>query len=328
MGAGPSVVLVLGMEGSGKSTLLKRMRMNSGDPFSPEEIEHYRQLIFRNITHGLRSVLYYMASLDLKVSAKDEHLVCLFDDEIPDIIAGQPFPVEYRVALGRLWADPSVQAAYSLDNNAELPENLPYFCAHLERLFEPTYSPNEQDILRAHERTNRLTEVVLKTPVTKLHLVSLGNAMGNRKKWIHHFDNVDAVVYVVDLSSYDACRLEDQSVSVIQDAMAVWDSIVHSRWFENSSLILVLNKNDRFEEKVPHSSIAQYFPDSNCEPGDPTAGREYFERRFARLAQNPNARGKRDVYIHVTSAISDSASHRFVVAAVEGMHILLARLRF
>ena len=116
-------VLVLGAPGAGKSTILKQMRSALGDPYTPEEIESYRQIIFRNIVQGLRSVLDYMADLQLEVSEENEHLVWLLDD-IPDLNAGEPFPVDCRHVLERLWFDPSVQAAYSRGNqlHGALPE--------------------------------------------------------------------------------------------------------------------------------------------------------------------------------------------------------------
>ena len=116
-------VLVLGAPGAGKSTILKQMRSALGDSYTPEEIESYRQIIFRNIVQGLRSVLDYMADLQLEVSEENEHLVWLLDD-IPDLNAGEPFPIDCRHVLERLWFDPSVQAAYSRGNqlHGALPE--------------------------------------------------------------------------------------------------------------------------------------------------------------------------------------------------------------
>ena len=115
--------------------------------------------------------------------------------------------------------------------------------------------------------------------------------------------------------------------------------------------ILFLNKNDLFERKVQHSPIKNFFPvsrafvlntpgdrltfvvqDYDGEPGDSRAGRDYFKRRFARLAQKANAK-EREIYIQLVSLIlnnpavlislsittaTDTAMLRVVMAAVEG----------
>lgn len=62
----------------------------------------------------------------------------------------------------------------------------------------------------------------------------------------------------------------------MQDAMTIWDSICHSQWFKQTSIvrrplptsnhlltlvqILFLNKDDLFQNKIQNSDIKNYFP--------------------------------------------------------------------
>ena len=59
----------------------------------------------------------------------------------------------------------------------------------------------------------------------------------------------------------------------------------------------MLNKNDLFEEKIPHSNIKKFFPDFDGAPGDVFAGRDYFKKWFARLAQKAGRSKERELYI-------------------------------
>ena len=134
----------------------------------------------------------------------------------------------------------------------------------------------------------------------------------------------------------------------------------------NLSQILFLNKNDLFEKRVPVSDIKNFFPvrryptkffgpinlplsclsivhkkDYDGEPGDIRAGRDYFKRRFAKLAQKAGRSKEREIYIQCVprllhpairrpSYLCSTASHysittatdtamlRVVMAAVEG----------
>lgn len=131
-------VLLLGSGDSGKSTILKvrsyrrsyrsyhdthcqQMRLIHKVPFSAQEIEHYRQLVFDNLTRGLRYLLDAMEDMELMVS--DENLPHLeLIDGVRDIRDGEPFPVAYYVPLKSLWSDPNVQKAWSRGNEAALPE--------------------------------------------------------------------------------------------------------------------------------------------------------------------------------------------------------------
>ena len=97
------------------------MRLIHRVPFSSQEIENYRQLVFNNLTHGLNTLLEAMEDMNLEVSDDNAEYVQLIADA-PDIRDGQPFPPEYLEPLKKLWDDPSVQKAWERGNEAALPE--------------------------------------------------------------------------------------------------------------------------------------------------------------------------------------------------------------
>ena len=118
-------VLLLGSGDSGKSTILKQMRLIHRVPFTTEEIEMYRQLVFNNLTHGLKYLLDAMDDMNLEVSEDTAQYLQLIEDA-PDLVDGQPFPTDYLDPLKKLWEDTSVQKAWDRGNEAALPEK----CAH------------------------------------------------------------------------------------------------------------------------------------------------------------------------------------------------------
>ncbi|KAF5346257.1 hypothetical protein D9756_004418 [Leucocoprinus leucothites] len=289
-------VLLLGSGDSGKSTILKQMRLIHKVPFSQQEIESYRQLVFDNITRGLRYLLDAMDEFEIKVSEENIPHVEIVDSA-KDIGDGEPFPQQFIEPLKALWTDSNVQRAYERGNEAALPENLPYFFADLDRLFQPNYHPTEQDIIRCRARTIGITETSFHLKDNELLMVDVGGQKSERRKWIHCFQDVTSILFLVSLSGYDQCLVEDKDANQMQDAMTIWDSICHSQWFKQTSIILFLNKNDLFEKKVPVSDIKNFFPDYDGEPGDIRAGRDYFKRRFAKLAQKAGRSKEREIYI-------------------------------
>ncbi|KZT68855.1 heterotrimeric G protein alpha subunit 4 [Daedalea quercina L-15889] len=307
-------VLLLGSGDSGKSTILKQMRLIHKVPFSPHEVESYRQLVFNNLTHGMKYVTDAMEEMDLTVLPENEDHVQLVVDA-PDLKDGEPFPMEYYEPLKKLWEDPNVQKAWERGNEAALPDNLVYYFSDLDRLFDPSYEPNEQDIVQARARTIGITETMFQLKDHEMLMVDVGGQKSERRKWIHCFQDVTSILFLVSLSGYDQCLVEDRDANQMQDAMTIWDSICHSQWFKNTSIILFLNKNDLFEKKVVHSDIRSFFPDYDGPSADAATGREYFKKRFARLAQKANQK-EREVYIHTTTA-TDTEMLRVVMAAVE-----------
>ena len=93
------------------------MRLIHKLPFQPHEIEHYRQLVFDNLTRGLRYVLDAMEDLDLEVLPENVEHVALIDGN-RDIRDGEPFPVIFSEPLKALWRDPNVQNTIMRGNEA------------------------------------------------------------------------------------------------------------------------------------------------------------------------------------------------------------------
>ncbi|KAM6497742.1 guanine nucleotide-binding protein alpha-2 subunit [Amanita muscaria] len=310
-------VLLLGSGDSGKSTVLKQMRLIHKVPFSPQEIETFRQIVFDNIVRGFHYILEAMEEMEIQVSPENsEHLEVI--ETVADVPSGEPFPMQYYEPLKGLWADPNVQKAWERGNEAALPENLSYFFSSLDRLFQPNYRPNEQDIIQCRVRTTGITETTFYLREHEMLMVDVGGQKNERRKWIHCFQDVTSILFLVSLNGYDQCLVEDRDANQMQDAMTIWDSICHSQWFKQTSIILFLNKNDLFEEKIKHSHIKSFFPDFEGERGEAKAGRDYFRRRFARIAQKAGRSKEREIYIHVTTA-TDTAMLRVVMAAVEGV---------
>lgn len=203
------------------------MRLIHRVPFSQQEIELYRQLTFDNITSGLRHLLDAMDEFEIKVSEENISNVEIVDS-VKDIGDGEPFPLHYIEPLKSLWLDPNVQCAYKRGNEAALPEkcvllsvtifayiivarSLPYFFSSLERVFEPDYQPTEQDIIMCRSRTIGITETSFHLRGRELSMADVGGQKSERRKWIHCFQDVTSILFLVSLSGYDQCLVEDKN---------------------------------------------------------------------------------------------------------------------
>lgn len=163
-------------------------------------------------------------------------------------------------------------------------------------------------------------------------MFDVGGQRSERKKWIHCFENVTTILFLVAISEYDQLLFEDETVNRMQEALTLFDSICNSRWFIKTSIILFLNKIDRFKEKLPVSPMQNYFPDyegqscfsicvasdqgSLCLIGGPdyAAACDYILNRFVSLNQAET----KQIYTHFTCA-TDTTQIRFVMGAVNGM---------
>jgi len=129
------------------------------------------------------------------------------------------------------------------------------------RIAQPDYLPNDQDVLRSRVKTTGITETTFIIGDLTYRMFDVGGQRSERKKWIHCFENVTTILFLVAISEYDQLLFEDETVNRMQEALTLFDSICNSRWFIKTSIILFLNKIDRFKEKLPVSPMKNYFPD-------------------------------------------------------------------
>ena len=91
-------------------------------------------------------------------------------------------------------------------------------------------------------------------------MVDVGGQRSERRKWIHCFENVTSIIFLAVLSEYDMLLFET-SENRMEESKALFKTIITYPWFQNSSIILFLNKKDIYEEKILTSHIIDYFPE-------------------------------------------------------------------
>jgi guanine nucleotide-binding protein G(i) subunit alpha len=171
--------------------------------------------------------------------------------------------------------------------------------------------PSDQDVLRSRVKSTGITETTFVIESLTYRMFDVGGQRSERKKWIHCFENVTALVFLVAISEYDQVLFEDESVNRLQESLTLFDSICNSRWFIKTSIILFLNKIDLFAEKLPRSALGDFFQD--YKGGDNyEAACQYLLQKFVSL--NTRADTKQ-IYTHLTCA-TETKQIKFVMNAV------------
>lgn len=100
--------------------------------------------------------------------------------------------------------------------------SLVYFFDAIDRVFDPEYQPTEQDIVHCRARTIGITETTFHLRDHEMQMVDVGGQKSERRKWIHCFQDVTSILFLVSLSGYDQCLVEDKdAVSLcIRDILA------------------------------------------------------------------------------------------------------------
>ena len=81
----------------------------------------------------------------------------------------------------------------------------------IDRIAAPDYIPNDQDVLRSRVKTTGITETTFIIGDLTYRMFDVGGQRSERKKWIHVFDNVQVVLFLVAISGYDHVLVEDRN---------------------------------------------------------------------------------------------------------------------
>jgi guanine nucleotide-binding protein G(i) subunit alpha len=124
----------------------------------------------------------------------------------------------------------------------------------------------------------------------------VGGQRSERKKWLHCFESVNAVLFLVALSEYDQALAEDSNINRMKESLKLFASVCNVKWFLKASMLLFLNKRDVFDEKIQHSPLTIAFEEFKG-PTEKNEAAAYVSQQFA--LQN---HVDREIYRHYTCA--------------------------
>lgn len=301
-------LLLLGAGESGKSTIFKQMKVIYGDVHSDAEKRQMLPTIYSNVIQAMKILCEQAHVLNFadKVIAKEAL------DMIRALDENEQVTVPIGNAIKALWQDPGIQMTWERRSDYQIIESVQYYFNKIDMIKEPNYLPDKDDILYSRVRTSGIVTERYKIEGTIFEMYDVGGQRNERKKWIHCFEGVTAVIFVAALSEYDQRLFEDATANRMVEALDLFEDICNNAYFQNSSMILFLNKKDLFEEKIKKKNIRDYpaFADYKGPDCDYEAGVNYFLNMF--LAKNRNK--ERPIYHHVTCA-TDTRNVRVVFDA-------------
>ena len=297
-------LLLLGAGESGKSTFVKQMKIIHGDGYSIDELNSFISIIHGNLLTSMVQVIKAMDKLNITLHNPPSQAYA-------SKIINFPTPVEHGLVeivenIRLLWQDDGFQQCLKHAVEYQLSDSAPYYFQNMDRILDPSYIPNEQDVLQSRVQTTGVVETVFKTGNVTYRLFDVGGQRSERRKWLHCFDDVKAVLFVAALSGYDMTLIEDGTTNRIEESLNLFQAICTNKFFDRSSIILFLNKFDLFTEKINKTDhhLRLYFPHYNGPDHDVSAAKEFIKGQF--LVRNIK---ERIIYTHFTTATDTNNIH-------------------
>ncbi|XP_033732489.1 guanine nucleotide-binding protein G(i) subunit alpha-like [Pecten maximus] len=126
-------------------------------------------------------------------------------------------------------------------------------------------------------------------------MVDVGGQRSERRKWIHCFDNVTAIIFVTAMTFYH--QMNDSSdMNKLHESLLIFKSLCANQYLHKSAFLVFLNKMDIFKVMIQRKSLKCCFPRYK-------GGKSFIEsaQYISCLFENASRRNS-GVYCHYTTA--------------------------
>ena len=301
-------MLLLGAGESGKSTIFKQMKIINKDGYSEAERRGFTSIVYSNTIQSIRSLIEGAGKIGITLGGELEGLTTRFEAHADT--QDEKLTEDLATIIGAMWKHPQTQEAFERKSEFQLNDSAAYYFDDLMRISKAGYIPTEQDVLRSRVRTSGIVQSDFVIKKVSFSMFDVGGQRNERRKWIHAFDHVNAVVFVAALSEYDQTLAEDDTMNRMDEALSLFGQITNSKWFAETSMILFLNKKDLFERKLAKQPLSKFMTDYTG-PNEFGPASEYLKRKFMDKNKNRN----KQIYAHATCA-TDTSNVKFVFDSV------------
>lgn len=249
-------VLLLGAGESGKSTIVKQFRLIHNKKLDKRELEATAVSLHQNVIDCVKSLLGAASKFKYEIEDSDKKTA----EQINTFEENSRISVEMAHAILKLWESSPIRKAWMRRSEYWILDACQFYMDNLLRFVESDFVPTEEDQLRARVRTTGIvvTNLEQKIPDPKpdepefirFQVVDVGGQRNERKKWIHCFDDVKAILFIVNLNGYDQVLFEDNTKNRMVESFELFHEITNKPIFKETPIILFLNKKDLFESLI------------------------------------------------------------------------------
>ena len=305
-------ILLLGPGESGKSTVFKQCQLlqDNSQGFSEAEKISYVSAIRQNLVSQMAVLVHHAGILGIAFS-QDNAVHC------QSVLSASPhatLDAALAQAVKALWEDEAMSKVISFkDKKFHLNDSAAYFFNKIDTISQPAYTPSVDDILRVRIRSTGIDEAEFAFGELHFNMFDVGGQRSERRKWIHCFENVTAVLFVASLVGYAQVLREDDSQNCMRESLLLLQELCNSPWFRTSTFIIFLNKIDLFKDKLAETPLSACFSDCKVPQTDEEGCLRFIQDRFQDCGRG---RVNRNFYIHRTCAV-DTEQIKFVLGAVK-----------
>ncbi|KAJ3445597.1 guanine nucleotide-binding protein g(o) subunit alpha [Anaeramoeba flamelloides] len=290
-------VLLLGTGESGKTTVVKQMQILYKDGFNKKTQILFRDAIRNNLKKFIELLLEAVDRLELKLKKSNKIIAETFTQLNSSSEQENILSKKMVHCIVTLWSDPALKTAYKNRFNFQIPDNANVYLDNTLEISKHGYIPNNQDILGCRIPTTGINEISFHVKNFIWTIIDVGGQRNERRKWIHQFEEVLLLIFIVAINEYNQRLFEDETVNRLQESLKLFTKMVNNEYFRHKNCILLFNKMDLFEEKISKYDLNGCFPDykSGLDCDDALL---FITKKF----KKPSKNSKRKIYLHKSCA--------------------------
>eukprot|EP01084_Bolivina_argentea_P292591 503027_1 len=296
-------LLFFGCSGSGKNTLMKQLRILHGVGYSKNDKNSFINIIHEQCLQQIQILIHLINYDDKKEYICTESLEAM--KYLNSIKLSETKVLNHSVvsSINCLWSDDIVKQIYAtqLIFNMKLYNSTGYFLDSIDRISDNTYIPTEKDIVFVNNKhsNNGIDELQFDLKSNKYILINVYQDPITMNKWIHQFEYISGLIFVISLSCYNLSDYPTKTIVVayinslnidipydlinviavfyhndgqignkMDEQLELFERFCNYDFVENIPLLLFLNKKDAFAEKIQSIplTVCPSFKDYNYDP--------------------------------------------------------------
>jgi GTPase SAR1 family protein len=255
--------LLLGAGEAGKSTFVKQAKFVFNGDIPDSEKYLYARTIKKNAMDCMLNFVKNGRSLGVEEDgaakqAGDKLLEMLTVDEDDD---EKELNEEIGKVIDALWATPFLKETYHRRDAFWHLDASSYYFDNILRISGSGFTPSNQDSIMCRVLTTGVQVTEFSEGKLTYSVVDVGGQRSERRKWIHCFDNVHAIIFLASLIGYNQVLFEDGCTNRMHESLNLFKEIVKNPLFKDTPVFIMLNKRDLFMETIKEKDLSTCFPE-------------------------------------------------------------------
>lgn len=290
---------LLGSEDSEKTTLLKSFLALEESECPERDGRLNREDVWNSIIHATQEVIRYMKEQEIPLVNKAQQ------SELEIIQQYNPSLSQRSLdAIKLVWADADFKKALKLlIDKSDIwftLESAVHYSVSFDRILSLEYVPTTEDILWCQKATGGPYAAEFTFQDMKYEIWDVGQQSAIRN-YIYTLDNVSNILYTFDVTAYTKTLRDDSSANRMKEQLTFLKSLVDSRPFQDTTIIIVLTKLDILENYLhiyPIEEFLEGYKYDHCFENEVEHYLRYIEERLGHIIQSSYSRGR----VHVMRA--------------------------